>query len=99
MTIGAGEVRHVAQLAELAIAEADVPALAEQLEGIVAFVGQLSELDISPDELAVNLGPDQVRLRADVVAPIPMTRGPGSFAPLFEEGFFVVPRLGGMAEE
>jgi aspartyl-tRNA(Asn)/glutamyl-tRNA(Gln) amidotransferase subunit C len=99
MTIGADEVRHVARLAELAIAEADIPALASQLEGIVAFVGQLSELDLSADEQLVNLGPDQVALRADVVDPIPMTRGPGTFAPVFEQGFFVVPRLGGMAEE
>lgn len=99
MTIGAADVRHVARLAELAIAEADVPALAEQLKGIVAFVGQLAELEFAPDELAIHLGPDQVRLRADVVAPIPMTRGPGSNAPVFEQGFFVVPRLGGMAQE
>jgi aspartyl-tRNA(Asn)/glutamyl-tRNA(Gln) amidotransferase subunit C len=99
MTIGANEVRHVARLAELAIAEADIPALAEQLEGIVAFVGQLSEIELSHDEQPVNVGPDKVAMRADVVAPIPMTRGPGAIAPVFEQGFFVVPRLGGMADE
>lgn len=98
MTIGADDVRHVAWLAELEIAEADIPALAEQLEGIVAFVGQLSAVDLPGNAQPVNLGPDQVALREDVVAPIPMVRGPGAIAPVFEQGFFVVPRLGGMAE-
>jgi aspartyl-tRNA(Asn)/glutamyl-tRNA(Gln) amidotransferase subunit C len=99
MSIGPDDVRHVAQLAELEIAEDDIPALAEQLEGIVAFVGQLSELDLPLHEAPINLGPAQVALREDVVAPIPMVRGPGATAPVFEQGFFVVPRLGGMADE
>ncbi len=99
MIIDANDVRHVARLAELEIAEDDIPALAAQLAGIVEFVGQLSVLDLSDQEQPVNLGPDQVALREDVVAPIPMVRGPGAIAPVFEQGFFVVPRLGGMAEE
>ena len=99
MIIDANDVRHVAQLAELEIAEEDIPALAAQLEEIVEFVGQLSELDLPVHEAPINLGPDQVGLRADVVAPIPMVRSPGASAPVFEQGFFVVPRLGGMAEE
>lgn len=99
MTIGANEVRHVARLAELAIAESEIPVLAAQLEGIVAFVGQLSAVELPNDAAPVNLGPERVALRQDVVAPIAMTRGPAAMAPAFEHGFFVVPRLGGMAEE
>ena len=99
MTIGVNDVRHVARLAELEIAEADIPALAEQLEEIVTFVGQLSTVKLPDDAQPVTLGPEQVALRDDVVAPIPMVRGPGAIAPVFEQGFFVVPRLGGMAEE
>lgn len=99
MTIGAEEVRHVARLAELAVDEADVPELARQLEGIVAFVGQLAAVELPVDAAPVTFGPAQVALRDDVIAPIPMTRGPGAMAPVFEQGFYVVPRLGGMAEE
>lgn len=99
MIIGVDEVRHVARLAELEIAEADIPALTEQLEEIVTFVGQLSAVDLPGDAQPVHLGPAQVTLRDDVVTPIPMVRGPGATAPVFEQGFFVVPRLGGMAEE
>ena len=46
MTIGGAEVRHVARLAELAVAEADLPLLATQLEAIVEFVAQLAEVPL-----------------------------------------------------
>lgn len=98
MKIGPDEVRHVAHLAELEIADADLTRVAAELERIVAFVEQL---DAMPDGDASPLvvGPSTLRLRPDVVHPIPMSRDASALAPEFEEGFFVVPRLGGMAEE
>lgn len=98
MIIGAEEVRHVARLAELAVAEADVATLAAQLEGIVAFVAQLNEVDIPPGLGLTAVGPAEVLLREDRVDPIPMVRTAGELAPEFREGFFVVPKLGGLAE-
>lgn len=99
MTIGAEDVRHVARLAELAVAEADLPTLAAQLEAIVAFVTQLSEVDIPAGTGVTTVGPERLLLREDRVDPIPMTRTPAEMAPAFREGFFVVPKLGGLAEE
>jgi aspartyl-tRNA(Asn)/glutamyl-tRNA(Gln) amidotransferase subunit C len=99
MRIGEAEVRHVARLAELAVAEADVPLLATQLEGIVAFVAQLGEVTVPPDTGTVAVGPARLTLREDVVDPTPLVRGPETIAPVFIDGFFVVPKLGGMAEE
>ena len=99
MKIGAEEVRHVAQLAELGVADEDVNLLAAQLEGIVNFVAQLDEIAIDGAPGSVVVGPAELRLREDTVDPIPLARGPASFAPAFQHGFFVVPRLGGMAEE
>ena len=99
MKIGADDVRHVARLAELAVAEDDVRVLASQLESIVEFVEQLSTVEFDADRSLVALGPARLRLRADVVDPIPMTSVPADLAPEFKEGFFVVPKLGGMAEE
>ena len=49
MKIGEAEVRHVARLAELAVADADVAVLAAQLEGIVKFVAQLDEVPADVD--------------------------------------------------
>ncbi len=99
MKIGATEVLHVARLAELAVAEEDLPLLVTQLEDIVEFVAQLGEVVLPADVGRVSVGPARLTLREDIVDPIPMVRGPGAMAPEFVDGLFVVPRLGGMAEE
>jgi aspartyl-tRNA(Asn)/glutamyl-tRNA(Gln) amidotransferase subunit C len=99
MKIGEQEVRHVAKLAELAVTDADVPLLATQLAAIVEFVAQLEAIDIADATAAIIVGPDKLPLRADEVRPIPMSRTPAQIAPAFQQGFFVVPKLGGMAEE
>lgn len=99
MKIGADDVRHVARLAELAVADDDVSLLAAQLEAIVNFVAQLDEVAVNGMEGTVVVGPPQLQFREDVVDPIPMARGPAEIAPAFQHGFFVVPKLGGMAEE
>lgn len=99
MKIGADTVRHVARLAELAVHEDDVQLLATQLEGIVEFVAQLEQVELPADVGAVAVGPAQLTLREDVVAPIPLAHGPEAIAPEFVGGFFVVPRLTGMVDE
>ncbi len=99
MKIGPETVRHVARLAELAVADGDVDLLATQLESIVDFVEQLGAVDAPPGTALVNVGPATLALREDVVAPIPMTRSAADLAPEFAQGFFVVPRLGGMVDE
>jgi aspartyl-tRNA(Asn)/glutamyl-tRNA(Gln) amidotransferase subunit C len=99
MKIGPEEVRHVARLAELAVDDADVGRLAEELGRIVAFVERLQDMDAAAAEDGATVGPDRLLLRDDVVRPIAMDRGPADFAPAFEDGFFVVPKLGGLAEE
>jgi aspartyl-tRNA(Asn)/glutamyl-tRNA(Gln) amidotransferase subunit C len=97
MKIDEATVRHVARLAELAVADADLPVLARQLAGIVALVEQLEELPLASNPDPVVMGPSHTPLRDDVVNPIPMAHGPAEFAPGFEYGFFTVPRLGGLA--
>jgi len=99
MKIGEDEVRHVARLAELAVAESDVALLASQLEGIVNFVAQLADVPVESVPGTAVVGPSRTPLREDVVNPIPMTLTPAEMAPVFQQGFFVVPKLGGMAEE
>ena len=99
MKIGPEEVRHVATLAEIAVPDDDLAALAGQLEAIVNFVAQLDELADTAGLDAMVVGPERAALRADLVDPIPMARGPAEFAPVFEQGFFVVPRLGHLADD
>ena len=93
MTIGKGDVLHVAKLVELHVADHEVGALVTQLNGIVDFVAQLASADVPAGTPEFTVGPPQVALRADVVAPEPLARSPERMAPDWQDGFYVVPRL------
>ena len=99
MKLTVDEVRHVARLAELAITEEQATRLTSELERIVAFVETLNALEDDVSAHAVVVGPPSLTLRDDVVAPVPLATPPSAFAPTFVDGFFVVPKLGGLAEE
>lgn len=96
MSIRKEDVLHVAKLAELDVADADLATLAEQLDRIVDFVAQLKEVPAGEQAPPFLAGPESVTLRADEVRPIELARGPIDFAPEYRQGFFVVPRLGAM---
>jgi aspartyl-tRNA(Asn)/glutamyl-tRNA(Gln) amidotransferase subunit C len=98
MTISREEVLHVAKLAELAVAEADLDRLVEQMNRIVGYVAQLDEVRSDRASHAFLPGPPMVRLREDVEGPVPLVRPPAALAPEFEDGFFVVPRHGAMED-
>ncbi len=93
MTIGTDDVLHVAKLAELKVADHEVEPLVRQLNGIVDFVAQLSSAEVPAGTPEFTVGPAQVALRADVVAPQPLGRSPERMAPDWQDGFYVVPRL------
>ena len=96
MSVSSSDVMRVARLAELAVEDAELPALTAQLDRIVGFVAQLAEAGPAEPEPAFQPGPDHTPLRADLVNPAPLTRPPASVAPEFIDGFFVVPRVGAM---
>jgi aspartyl-tRNA(Asn)/glutamyl-tRNA(Gln) amidotransferase subunit C len=98
MSIGKDEVLHVAQLAEIAVSEAELPTLVQQLSRIVDFVAELNEVPAGDKVMIFLPGPSVTPLRADEVAPVPLARPPAEIAPQFIDGFFVVPRLGVMEE-
>jgi aspartyl-tRNA(Asn)/glutamyl-tRNA(Gln) amidotransferase subunit C len=96
MTIHRDDVLHVARLAELDVAEADLPELVEQMARIVEFVAQLNEVPAGEEAPPFLAGPHQVVLRADEIRPARLDRSLAEMAPEFRHGFFVVPRLGAM---
>jgi len=98
MSIEQGDVLHVARLAELEVAEADLPTLVEQLGRIVEFVAQLNEVPAGEQAPPFLAGPREVALRPDEVRPAMLARSPAEMAPEFRHGFFVVPKLGAMEE-
>ncbi len=98
MSIGRGEVLHVAKLAELAVREEELDRLVDQLNRIVDYVAQLDQ--VPADRMADPFlpGPAKLALREDVPAPVPLARPPAALAPEFKDGFFLVPRHGAMEE-
>lgn len=98
MSIGAKDVRHVARLAELDVAEHELPRLVEQLSGIVDFVSQLNEVDRGEQAAPFVAGPQEAALRDDEVRPAPLAFGVEQLGPETRDGFFLVPRLGQMED-
>jgi aspartyl-tRNA(Asn)/glutamyl-tRNA(Gln) amidotransferase subunit C len=98
MSIGLDEVLHVAKLAELAVKESEFRRLVEQMNRIVNYVAKLDE--VPGDRMAEPFlaGPELVRLREDVEAPVPLAHPPAAMAPEFADGFFLVPRHGAMED-
>ncbi len=96
MTLDRNAVQRIAELAEIAVTEEELPTLVAQLERIVDYVAQLKGYD-GGDELPDFLpGPSQTPLRPDVVNPVPLTLGPADLAPAWRHGYFIVPRVAGM---
>ncbi len=96
MKVTAEDVLHVAELAELAVDPAELPALTAQMDRIVEFVAQLQELGDLAGAGTFVAGPSAAPLRDDEVRPGGLVRPPEAIAPEFVHGFFVVPKLGAL---
>ncbi|MDA3889050.1 MAG: Asp-tRNA(Asn)/Glu-tRNA(Gln) amidotransferase subunit GatC [Allgaiera sp.] len=93
MSIDIDTARRVAHLARIKVEEADLPALAGELSGILTFMEQLNEVDIDGVEPMTGVTPMRLKRRADVVADGDMQDKILSNAPDAREGFFAVPKV------
>jgi aspartyl-tRNA(Asn)/glutamyl-tRNA(Gln) amidotransferase subunit C len=99
MSVSRDDVAHIAELAELDLADVDQPELAAQLSRILEYVAQLRAVPTGDSARPFIAGPDAARVRPDEVRPWPLAGGPADIAPAFKDGFFVVPRLGQFEED
>ena len=93
MSIDTDTARRVAHLARIAVPEADLPALAKELTGIVNFMEQLNEVDVEGIEPMTSVTPMRLKRRADVVTDGNIQREVQANAPDAREGFFAVPKV------
>src|SRR3954453_3236330 len=93
MSVDAATVRRIAHLARIAVAEEEVEHLRGEINAILAFVEQLSEVDVTGGEPMTSVTPIQMKRRPDVVTaggdPDAILRN----APAREDNFFVVPKV------
>lgn len=93
MSINTETARKVAKLARIRVADDQLPQLAQQLSGILGFMEQLNEVDVTGIEPMVSVTPMRLARRADVVTDGNIQAQILANAPDAREGFFAVPKV------
>ena len=93
MAIDAATVRRVAHLARIKTPEDRLEHLAQELNGILAWIEQLDEVDIQGVEPMTSNVSQPLRLREDVVTDGGNVEAVLSNAPKAADGFYVVPKV------
>jgi len=102
VSVSRDDVRHMATLARLGIAEDRLDALVRELNGILGHMEVLQQVESAGAAVAaVAAGAafaaetDQpgMTLRPDVEGSVPLARAREEVAPNMRDGFFLVPRL------
>jgi len=93
MSVDANTVRRIAHLARIAVGEDEVEHLKGELNAILAFVEQLSEVDVDGVEPMTSVTPMAMKKRRDEVTnggiPDDIVRN----APATEGHYFLVPKV------
>ncbi len=93
MSVDLDTVRRIAQLARIAVAEDEIEHLRVELNAILAFVEQLSEVDVEGVEPMTSVIPMEMKKRPDIVTDGGIPDAILENAPVAEEHFFVVPKV------
>ena len=93
MSVDAKTVRRIAHLARIAVAEEEVEHLRGELNAILAFVEQLSEVDVTGVEPMTSVTPMAMKKRADVVTDGGDADAVLRNAPAREGNYFAVPKV------
>jgi aspartyl-tRNA(Asn)/glutamyl-tRNA(Gln) amidotransferase subunit C len=93
MSVDATTVRRIAHLARIAVSDAEVPHLQGELNAMLAFVEQLSEVNIDGVEPMTSVTPMEMKKRADVVTDGSKVDDIVANAPNEDRNFFVVPKV------
>lgn len=93
MSVDPATVRRIAHLARIAVADDEVEHLRGELNAILAFVEQLSEVDVEGVEPMTSVTPMTMKKRADVINDGEIAELVVKNAPAREDHFFLVPKV------
>jgi aspartyl-tRNA(Asn)/glutamyl-tRNA(Gln) amidotransferase subunit C len=93
MSVDAATVRRIAHLARIAVEEAEVEHLETELNAILKFVEQLSEVNVDGVEPMTSVTPMEMKKRPDVVNDGGIADEVVANAPATEDHFFLVPKV------
>ena len=93
MSVDAATVRRIAHLARIAVTDAEVPHLQGELNAMLAFVEQLSEVDVEGVEPMTSVTPMEMKKRPDIVTDGEIADAIVGNAPETQGHFFLVPKV------
>lgn len=93
MAIDEKTVRKIARLSRLALSDEQVTAMSGELNGILAWIEQLNEVDIEGVEPMTSAVAAELPMRDDVVTDGDNPQRVLANAPRSEDGFYVVPKV------
>lgn len=93
MSVDLATVKRVARLARIAVTEEEAGQMLGQLNGILGFVEQLSEVNVDGVEPMTSVTPMEMRKRADAVTDGNKAEDIVANAPITDRNFFMVPKV------
>ena len=93
MSVDAATVRRIAHLARIAVKEEEVSHLQGELNAMLAFVEQLTEVNVEGVEPMTSVMPMDMSKRTDVVTDGEIPGKVLANAPATEDHFFLVPKV------
>ena len=93
MSVSPEQVRHIAQLARIAMSEEELERLVPELNNILDWVEQLGEVDTEGVEPLATVIEQKLRLRDDAVTEGDQRDDVLANAPDAQHGFFAVPKV------
>ena len=93
MSVDAATVRRIAHLARIAVKDEEVEHLKDELNGILAFVEQLSEVNVEGVEPMTSVMPMVMKKRTDVVTDGNNADAVLHNAPATDHKYFLVPKV------
>jgi len=93
MSVDAATVKRIGRLARIRVEDDEVEKYQGEINAILGFVEQLSEVDVDGVEPMTSVTPMQLRWREDKVTDGGYPEKIVANAPLTEDNFFMVPKV------
>ncbi len=93
MSVDKDTVRRIARLARLKLEEERVEPMVQELNGILAWVEQLKEVDVTGVPPLTSVVAQRLKMREDVITEGGNAAAVTQNAPETEDSFFVVPKV------
>jgi aspartyl-tRNA(Asn)/glutamyl-tRNA(Gln) amidotransferase subunit C len=93
MSVDLATVKRVAHLARIAVSDEEAERMMGELNGILGFVEQLSEVDVEGVEAMTSMTPMAMKKRQDDVTDGSKAADIVANAPVTDHNFFLVPKV------